>query len=193
MMRDRVVLLLSVLTFLLLHSCNREEEAEHVKLSDKLTSQTARKIREKYNLKLFRSGGGMMYSIFSVSQGVEGILPESLEESRELYFLVAIEYVEKFNSDLEIRPYIIKQPFDFRTLNLTLRNRSRGSYSPTQIERINNGKKEQKISYSIRGEAGDLQTVHVETIEEALAKVSPETRQKYLEAINVDHKKKKYR
>ena len=83
----------------------------HVKLSDKIYNAYNKELKNKRNLYLVGSGGGMMHDIKEVFAAYVSFERLNVNEARKLYVEVVEGYLSKYNQDEKVRPYLHNFPF----------------------------------------------------------------------------------
>ena len=139
-------------------------------LADKVTAETAKKIKNETGLHLMGTGGGV---------NLEGRLRKlnmsfihygdlSMEESRELVVYCVEEYLAAINADEKIRPHLSHYPFTPYgvEINIFIRQKDRQKQSIGYISVVSelNGKVSYKTS---QPEPELMKKVHAEPYEEA--------------------------
>ncbi len=179
------ILALLLLLVIFYSYANKKPEG-YREVSSQVADNVGLEISKKYNLDLYGTGGSAIYNLRHISQNFMGDIPTGIKELRELYLEIAAEYIKAFNANHEISPYYNTQPFDLRMLDLTLQNEKWEEINdPSTVVYVLRRKYPASIVFKARTLEGGFQELYSETIEEALAKVSPKTRQKYLEAITI--------
>ncbi len=175
--------ILKILLLLICFFYTQVEAENHADIANQIGSEVASHVSKKYGLYLYGAGGSAIHNLRYISQDFMGAIPTEINELRELFIKVATEYNKAFNANREISPYYNTQPFDFRMLELVLQNGNWPEMNdPSKIVYVKSKTSPPSISFYTRTVKAGLNRKFSETIEVALAKVSRETRQKYLEA-----------
>lgn len=85
-------------------------EAIHCKLSDKIFMPYNRELQKQKRLFVIGSGGAMMGDIQKVNASYLSFERMNLEEARKLYIEVVEGYINQYNKDEPIRPYLHDYP-----------------------------------------------------------------------------------
>lgn len=94
----------------------------YVDLAYEIKGNVDNRISKKYGFALYGSGGEMLEKVrlIATSFKTTSPLPVTIEEARKLIIPIAKEYVSEFNSNEEIRPFLLNYPFDTRNINIAV-------------------------------------------------------------------------
>lgn len=87
------------------------KESKHCKLSDRIYIPYNKELKREKHLYLVGSGGAMMGDIQKVNAHYVSYDRLTVEEARRLYVDVAEGYLNRYNENEEIRPYLHNYPF----------------------------------------------------------------------------------
>jgi len=156
-------------------SCASHQSSECERITNKITYQTAKKLRREKGLFLCGTGGGgTKNDIQRMSMAFHFYRPLAIEAFRSLLLYAVEEYLAAINGSEEVRPYLHNYPFTPNNIEIIifLRNRDNSSLPPGEID----------VAAARFGEfvysADDVEAtkqgkswskkVHVETFEEAV-------------------------
>ncbi len=92
----------------------------YVKLADRITEQTARKLQKQKNLCLVGTGGQMMDDIQVMDMSFFYYQEVDLKTGRELIVNAINEYLLAINSNKEVRPYLHEYPFTAKNVEIRI-------------------------------------------------------------------------
>lgn len=146
---------------------------DYEKIADDITEKTAKKLKEKKNLYLIGTGGGMMHDIQMMAMSFHFYQEVDLKKARELVVYAANEYLLDINNNEEIRPYLHEYPFTAKNVEIVIffYNPDGSKVAPGKIKvaAVKRGKVVYYIDYP---EQYTLKSIYEETYEEALQAVS---------------------
>jgi hypothetical protein len=96
------------------------KEPEYVKISNCIVLQYSQELADQKKIFLDGSGGAMMDDIQRVTVSYISNAELSLEQARTLYINVMQEYLERYNANEKIRPYLHNFPFTAENIDLKL-------------------------------------------------------------------------
>ncbi len=94
------------------------EISEDEKIVNKITSETARKLKREKKLYLVGTGGRMMHEVEMMYMGFDFFKEINLNEARELLIYAINEYLYAINNNEEIRQYLITYPFTAKNVEI---------------------------------------------------------------------------
>lgn len=157
----------------LLSSCSQcpgYEEPEYIKMADRITNATVKRIQKEKGLNLIGSGGGMIENVKEVFLHFVDNKPHTIEQARELAVQITDMLLYAFNSNEEIRPYLSNYPFDVSNFYLIISFEKKGKNLENSIANISINQK--IISYcDYDPEKQKLIAISEETYEEAIQKI----------------------
>lgn len=106
-----------------MHSKNKQKRPyDYVDMAYDTKSEVDLRISKQYGYSLFGSGGSMYDCVREISTSFNARVKEPLtvEEARKLILPIAIEYLKAFNSNEEIRPYLLNYPFNSKNLHIAV-------------------------------------------------------------------------
>ncbi len=161
--------------FSLLFGCSSlgYQSPRYVKLAAEITEKTAQELKEKKNLYLVGTGGGMMNDIQMMAMSFHFYQEVDLKEARELVVYAINEYLLDINNNEEIRPYLHEYPFTAKNveIHIWIYKPDRHRLPPEKIYYIS--AIDGILDYYIRGlEEYSRQAICEETYEEALQAIS---------------------
>jgi hypothetical protein len=142
---------------------------DYEKIADKITEQTAKKLKEQKGLSLAGTGGQMMDDIQMMMMGFNLYNVVDIETARQLLVDSVQEYLSAINSNEEIRPHLHNYPFTAQNVEIVIYFYSPdGSKVPLgeiTIAAANQGK---VVYYIDDPEKHTIKSLHEETYEEVL-------------------------
>ena len=93
---------------------------DYEKIADDITEKTAQKLKEKKDLYLIGTGGGMMNDIQMMAMSFDYYQEVDLKKARELLVYAVNEYLSDINSNEEIRPYLHEYPFTAKNVEIRI-------------------------------------------------------------------------
>ena len=146
-----------------------ESRPEYVKIANKITNETGKKLKEQKNLHLAGTGGGMMHDIQMMMMAFQFNQIVDMETARELLVYSGEEYLHAINSNVEVKPYLHDVPFTSKNIEIVI-------YFHTQsYETVPSGEisiaaiEEGLIVYYIDDpERYTIQSIHEESYEDAV-------------------------
>ena len=100
-------------------SCHTRQP-EYIRLSDGISGPYAKELKKEKGLNLDGSGGSMMDDVKKVNATYLSFAKLSVNEARNLYVEVVEGYLERYNRDEQIRPYLHNYPFNSRNIGLMI-------------------------------------------------------------------------
>jgi len=146
--------------------------SDYEKIADKITEQTARKLKNEKDLVLAGTGGQMMHDIQMMMMGFNFYNEVDIDTARQLLVYSVQEYLTAINSDEKIRPYLQNYPFTAQNVEIVIY-----FYNPNG-SKVSNGKikiaevsREEVIYYVDYPEAHTIKAIHEESYEEAVKEI----------------------
>ncbi len=94
--------------------------SDYEKIADKITEDTAKKLKAQKNLRLVGTGGQMMHDIQMMAMGFYYYQEVDLKTARELIIYAINEYLAAINSSKEIRSYLHEYPFMAKNIEIRI-------------------------------------------------------------------------
>ena len=145
---------------------------KYEKISDKITSKTAKKLSKKYQLDPIGSGGSMMHDVEMLALSFNCYRSLSINESRELVINCVNEYIKSINENENIRPYLHDYPFSAQNIQIKIfffGDENFQKIPPGKINVVSTGKKRVRYYTDSDEDEYKLETLHQETYEEAVS------------------------
>lgn len=95
-------------------------QTDYCKLSDKIFNAYNKTFLKEKNMHLIGQGGAMMYDIEKINAHYYSYEPTTLEQARKLYVDIIEGYLQAYNSNEKIRPYLHNYPFNVDNLDITI-------------------------------------------------------------------------
>ncbi len=111
--------LLSIICFFFFTSCHARQP-EYIRLSHGISDPYAKELKKTRGLCLIGSGGSMMDEVKKVNATYLSFAKLSVNEARNLYVKVMEGYLERYNGDEKIRPYLHNYPFTIENMKLMI-------------------------------------------------------------------------
>ena len=168
-----ITLFFIILVFGTCNAMDSEKTPLYVQKADKIIDQFCKDMYKQHKLAVYSTGGGFMDNINKITLGFELNGQRSQEELRELLIEIANNFLERLNSDKEIRSYLIEFPFPPNRLNFSIsiliNNRRPINKGSTKEVLRNITLARGKIRYDFKKEERkNIQTLFEEPYEEAL-------------------------
>lgn len=96
------------------------KEPHYCKLSDRIFNLYNKELRQQKGLYLNGSGGAFMDDIKKINSSYKSYEPMTIELARQLYVEVIEGYLNRYNEDEKIRPYLHNYPFTIDNLNVMI-------------------------------------------------------------------------
>ena len=109
-----------VFFFIILSSCFGYQSPYYIKLADKITAKTAKKLEEQKHLYLIGTGGQMMDDIQMMAMSFAYYQEVSIETARELIVYAISNYLSAINTNAEIKPYLHEYPFTAKNVEISI-------------------------------------------------------------------------
>jgi hypothetical protein len=149
------------------------QENRKSELLNEISSSVFKQLKKEKNLCPVECGGRMMDQITLMHWGFFYYKDISIEEARKLLMLAASQFLETFNADGRIRPYLATHPFKPENIEIRifLKKPDGSELGPEKLHVISmiEGVLRYKIESS---EDARLKTVHKETYNEAASKLN---------------------
>ncbi len=147
----------------------QDELLDDKKIADRITANTAKKLKKEKNLILISTGRGMVGPISALGMSFDFYQEVDLNAARDLIVFAVNEYLTAINTSQEIRPYLKEYPFPAKRvkIEISVYSPDRRDLPPGKIQYIEciNG----VVEYS---NFSDLsQPIHTETYDEAFSKI----------------------
>lgn len=115
---------LFIIISLLLSACNSSsntyKQPEYIKIADRITFATVKKIQKEKKLILIGSGGSMMFNVKEVSLHFVCNEPYNMTQARKLLLDITEQLLFAFNTDQSIQPYLSNTPFDAKNVHIII-------------------------------------------------------------------------
>ncbi len=147
----------------------QHELSDKEKIADRITANTAKKLKKEKNLLLIGTGGGMLYQIDMLAMSFCLYQEVDLTSARDLIVFAVNEYLTAINKSQDIRPYLDQCPFTAKNVEIRIFVHGPGGCElpPGKIDSINCIEGVVKYRHS-----SDLsRPIHKETYDEALSKI----------------------
>ena len=158
-----------VLLFVFFSSCSIDRISKKERISDKITAEVAKKIKEEIGLSLMGTGGGMMRQIHTLAMSFQCYDHLTIDQARELLVYCSEKYLYEINSNEQIRPYLQNYPFKVKNIEIRIfvYKSSEHPVPPGGLSVVTavNGLLEYETS---QPHPPRLKTIHEETYEQAL-------------------------
>lgn len=105
--------------FFICNSCSSTERRD-IQMVNEIVDKYSLELKRERGLYLIGRGGRMMDDIQQVYVEYTSVDAPSVDEVRKLYVEIAEEYLQRINSNEELRPYLHVYPFTIENLALTL-------------------------------------------------------------------------
>ncbi len=162
------------------------KKSEVDKRAIQMAYKPTKRIVKKYGFKWYPASVARASNTNLIDTTFEGRLPLDTDEVRNLYFTVAAELLEPFNSDLEYQKHITSPPFNMKNLCLMLyHNKGVKYHERDRVVSIENKPGKNLLVYEKVSEDGLSEVAFKETVDEALKKIDPEVRKNFMQATKI--------
>ncbi len=114
------LVIISMVTFIFGCSSSGGQMPDYEKIADKITEETAKKLKDQKNLVLIGTGGKMMNDIQAMDMSFNFYQEMDLKASRELIIYVINEYLSAINSSNRVRAYLHEYPFTAKNVEIRI-------------------------------------------------------------------------
>jgi len=102
------------------YSCSSHKSPIYVEIAHDITEKTAKKLDTEKELHLIGTGGGMMHNVRMMAMSFRYHHPINIDQGRELLMSAVNEYLLAINSNEQIRPYLVSDPFEPKNVEIAI-------------------------------------------------------------------------